>query len=46
MTKTVPGSDPEKQPGQPHHLVTVLALAAAAILLGAWELDAKAEAGE
>ena len=26
------------QPGQPHHLVTVLALAAAAILLGAWEL--------
>ncbi len=38
MTKTVPGSDPEKQPGQPHHLVTVLALAAAAILLGAWEL--------
>ena len=26
------------QPGHPHHLVTVLALAAAAILLGAWEL--------
>ena len=25
-------------PSKPHHLVTVLALAAAAILLGAWEL--------
>ena len=26
------------RPGKPHHLVTVLALAAAAGLLGAWEL--------
>ncbi len=29
---------PHISPSKPHHLVTVLALAAAASLLGAWEL--------